>query len=139
MDVDAKPTPDPSEDAAPPDAKAGVSPRRSDRWTAGAGAPGNPWAWISVTFALLGMVAAAVVAAATAGTAPLDRLPDRAAYVLFGSIPSLGVLALVIGLAGRNGSRLRWMAWIGLVLGAILTVGAVAVTVVLIAALRTLG
>jgi hypothetical protein len=113
--------------------------RRSDRWEAGAPEGRNPWAWLSAVFGLLGVTAVVVVGMATSNRAPFEDLPDRAAYVLFAAVPSFGVLALMSGLTGRNGSRGRWLAWTGLVLGALLALGALAVTIVLITALRTLG
>ncbi len=138
MHVDDGPASEPAEVARPP-AETLENARRSDRWVAGTKDRGNAWAWISVTFALVGVVAVAAIAAATAGLAPFDELPDRTVYVAFGSIPSVGILALVLGLTGRHGSRFRWVAWIGATLGAVLVLGAIAVTVILVTALRTLG
>lgn len=139
MHVDKGKIPEPAPVSAEPPGPAREAARRSDRWAAGDRGRGNAWAWVSVLLALLGIAAVATIAAATAGAAPFGDLPDRVAYVVFGSIPSLGVLALVLGLTGRHGFRLRWLAWTGATLGALLVVGALAVTVILVTALRTLG
>ncbi|MFB3737772.1 MAG: hypothetical protein ACE14W_02260 [Candidatus Velamenicoccus archaeovorus] len=136
MDAHAPPAEPLAEDLPPAE---GAVPRRSDRWEAGPPAARNPWAWLSVASASLGVAAVVVVALATAERPPFEDLPDRAAYVLFGAVPSLGVLAFMTGLSGRHGAHRRWVAWTGIVVGALLALGAIAVTVVLLTALRTLG
>lgn len=135
MDVDAEPASRPLGDRSPD----GPTGRRSDRWAAGGRATRAVWAWLAIGFALSGAATVAVVAAATAGISPFDRLPDRWAYVLFGAVPSLGVLALVTGLAARHGPRWRWLGWVAAGIGGALVLGAIAVVVILSVTLRSLG
>ncbi len=93
----------------------------------------------SVLFALLGAASAGVIAAAAAHVPSVESLPDWAGYVAYGAVPSFGVLALFTGIAGRSRSRRRWMARIGIAVGALLVLAALVALVGLVNALRTLG
>ncbi len=115
------------------------SPRRSERWAAEGAAPGNPWAVASLVLAALGLVAVALIVLATAQVSPIDSLSDPAGYVLYGAVPSFGVLAVFTGLMGRTRSRRPWMAWTGVVVGSALVALAVVVLVIVLNAFRTLG
>lgn len=100
---------------------------------------GNPWAWVSVWFALLGLASAGAIVAGTLGVRTLDAIPDGVGYALFAASPSCGVLAVFAGLAGRRRERRRWLAWIGIVAGSLLVLAALAAVAILVEALRTLG
>ncbi|HEX9694673.1 MAG TPA: hypothetical protein VGA74_06680 [Actinomycetota bacterium] len=113
--------------------------RRSDRWAATGDAAGNPWAVASVAFAALGLAAVGMIVAGTSGAPFLDSLPDGMASALYGSVPGLGLLALLAGLAGRNRPRKAWMAWTGVIAGSLLLVFAAIVAVILLNAFLMLG
>lgn len=115
------------------------SPRRSERWAADGAGPGNRWAVASLVFAALGLLAVALIVVATARVTPFDSLSDPAGYVLYGAVPSFGVLALFTGLMGRTRSARPWMAWTGVVVGSALVALAVIVLVIVLNAFRTLG
>lgn len=92
----------------------------------------NPWAIVSSIAALLGVACAGAVAGAAAELGRLADLSDDVAYGLFGAVPALGVIALATGLVGRHRRRLGWLAWLGLLLGALLVVAALTVVIVLV-------
>jgi hypothetical protein len=82
---------------------------------------------------------AAMIVAGTSGAPFLDSLPDGMASALYGSVPGLGLLALLAGLAGRNRPRKAWMAWTGVIAGSLLLVFAAIVAVILLNAFLMLG
>ena len=115
------------------------SPRRSERWAAEGSGSGERWAVAALVFAALGLVALALIVLATAQVTPFDSLSDPAGYVLYGAVPSFGVLAVFTGLMGRERSGRPWMAWTGVAVGSALVALAVVVVVIVLNAFRTLG
>lgn len=115
------------------------SSRRSERWAADGAGPGNRWAVAALVLAALGLLAVALIVLATARVTPFDSLSDPAGYVLYGAVPSFGVLAVFTGLMGRGPSGRPWMAWTGVVVGSALIAVALIVLVIVLNAFRTLG
>lgn len=113
------------------------SARRSDRWAA-SGKTRNPWAVVALLCALLGLAAAGAIAGATAGLSLFDGLPDQAGYVLYGAVPSFGVLGLAFGTVAVRRARFRWLSVPAIVLASIEVLAAVAVLVILVSAARSL-
>jgi hypothetical protein len=109
--------------------------RRSDRW---AGARTNPWAIAGLVCAVLGLAAVGVIATATADVSWLASLPDEAGYLLYGAVPSLGVLALALGVVAVGRGRARWLAVAAIVIGSLEVVVSIAAIVVLLNATRSL-
>ena len=108
--------------------------RPSDRSTEGRRRA--PWGWLSLAAGALGVGALGAVAALTATRGSGGSLPDWAGYALYGSVPSLGVLALACGMVGAPPGTRRWPAWIGATLGAVLVVAGLAAIAILLIALR---
>lgn len=111
--------------------------RRSDRWE-GSGETRNPWAAVGLTCALLGLAAAGAIVGATAGLSLFDGLPDQAGYVLYGAVPSFGVLGLAFGTVAVRRASLRWLSMTAIVLASIEILVSVAVLVLLLNAARSL-
>ena len=111
--------------------------RRSDGWGA-SGKTRNPWAVIALVCALLGIAAAGTIAGATAGLSLFDGLPDRAGYVLYGAVPSFGVLGLAFGAVAVQRARFRWLSVTAVVLASIEVLTAVTVLIMLLSATRSL-
>lgn len=111
--------------------------RRSDRWGA-SGKTRNPWAVIALVCALLGLAAAGTIAGATAGMSLFGGLPDRAGYVLYGAVPSLGVLGLAFGAVAVQRARFRWLSVTAVVLASIEVLASIVVLVMLLSAVRSL-
>jgi hypothetical protein len=112
--------------------------KRSDRRKPGSTTP-NPWAWASLVCALLGLGAVAVITAGAVDARILRPVPDWAGSVLYGAVPSLGVLAVAAGFIGRGRGRHRWVAWTGLAVGCVLGAIGLAAVAVLLNAFRTAG
>jgi hypothetical protein len=112
-------------------------PRRADRWEASARVR-NPWAWISLACALLGLAAAAAIGAATREVEPLTGLSDEVGYLLYGAVPTFGVLAAAFGVVALGRPRRRWAAVVAIVVGSIEIVAAIVAMVVLLSASRSL-
>jgi hypothetical protein len=117
------------------DAESGA--RRSDRWAAEpAGSGVNWWAILGVLAVLAGYAAAALVVAVVKETV---RMGDDAALALFGATPALGALGMTLGLVGRRREGVHWLAWLAIVLGAVLVLASLAAIVAVTVAFRTLG
>ena len=110
---------------------------RSDRWAA-SGKTRNPWATVALLCALLGLAAAGAIAGATAGLSLFEGLPDEAGYVLYGAVPSFGVLGLAFGAVAVRRPRYRWLSIPVIVLAAIEVLASIAVLVMLVSATRSL-
>jgi hypothetical protein len=89
---------------------------------------------IGLLAVLVGYGVAAVVAAAARGSIPLG---DEVGLVLVGATPALGVLGTALGIVGTRRMRLRWLAWIDVVLGGVLVIASIALIVALILAVRS--
>ena len=110
---------------------------RSDRWAA-SGKTRNPWAIAAFLWAVLGLAAAGAIAGATAGLSFFDGLPDEAGYVLYGAVPSFGVLGLAFGAVAVRRPRYRWLSIPLIVLASIEVLASIAVLVMLVSATRSL-
>jgi hypothetical protein len=108
---------------------------RRDRWAAEPAASGvNWWAIVGVLAVLAGCAAAALVAAAVKETV---QIGDDAALGLVGAAPALAALGVVLGLVGRRRDGLHWLAWLAIVLGAMLVIGSIAAIMAVTIAFRT--
>jgi hypothetical protein len=109
--------------------------RRSDRWAAETAEPsGGGWAIAAVVLVLAGYGVAALVVAALEGSIDVG---DDLALVLVAVAPSLGALGLGSGIVGARRRSLRWLAWIGIVLGALLVLATIAAVTAVVLAMRS--
>jgi hypothetical protein len=110
-------------------------PRRSDRWAVEPAEPGaNWWAILGVVAVLAGFGASALVAAIVKGDVEFG---DEAGLAFVGAAPALGGLGVVLGIVGARRDGLRWLAWIAILLGAVLVIAAIAAVVAVTVAFRT--
>lgn len=109
--------------------------RRSDRWAAEpTEASANWWAILGVIVVLAGYGAAALVAAIVKGDVAFD---DDVGLLLVGAAPSLAALGVVLGIVAARRDGLRWLAWMAILLGALLFVALVLVIGAVIIAFRS--
>ncbi len=112
-------------------------PRRSDRWEASARVR-NPWVWIALACALLGLAAAGAIGAATGEVRPFANLSEEVGYALFGAVPTFGVLAVTLGVVALGRPRRRWASVSAIVVGAVEILAAIVAVVVFLSAGRSL-
>lgn len=111
------------------------TPRRSDRWAAEpADAGANWWALLGILAVLCGYAVAVLVAAIVKGSV---QVGDEAGLTFVGATPALAALGVALGLVGRRRDGLRWLAWLAVVLGALLVIASIAVVIVVTLAFRT--
>jgi hypothetical protein len=99
----------------------------------------DAWAWVSFFSALLGLGALAAIAASAFDAGFLNSVPDWAGALLYGTVPSLGLLAVFVGLIGGGWARGRWIARTGVLLGCLLVATALVAVALLLNAFRTAG
>jgi hypothetical protein len=109
--------------------------RRSDRWAAEpAEASRNWWSVLGIVCVLAGYGVAASVAAIVKGTIEFG---DDAGLVLVGTTPALGALGMTLGFVGRRRDGLHWLAWLAILLGAVLLIASIGAVVWVLLAFRT--
>ena len=115
-------------------AKAPLQPRRGDRW-AGDSPDGvrNWWVPVGGVLLLAAYGLATVIVLAVRGS--LD-LSDQLAKTVIGCTPALAALGAVCGFIGARRGTLRALAWIVVVLGAILVVVSIAAVAWILLAFR---
>jgi hypothetical protein len=120
-----------AEHAAPGDADR----RRSDRWATGSPVRSHNW-WVPVA-SLLVLAAYGLAALIVAAVRDSLELPDEAAKLVIACVPALAGLGSVAGFVGSRRSSLRALAWVVVVLGAVLVVVSIAAVVWVLLAFRT--